>query len=117
MNRRGFLQSILIAAAAPAIVRADRLMRIIPQETTLFVPNSEPVLLVADRIFSATDFLGGWPGMDVALLMRQRLEEAARRRGKVHDLNIMFDKFARSDGTHRLQAVATFNREVPIYHD
>ena len=30
MNRRGFLGSILAAAAAPAIVRADSLMRIRP---------------------------------------------------------------------------------------
>lgn len=35
MNRRGFLGSILVAAAAPAIVRADALMRVVPLETTL----------------------------------------------------------------------------------
>lgn len=33
MNRRGFLGSILAAAVAPAIVRADSLMRIVPRET------------------------------------------------------------------------------------
>jgi hypothetical protein len=33
MNRRGFLGSILALAAAPAIVRADSLMRIVPVET------------------------------------------------------------------------------------
>ena len=33
MNRRGFLGAILAAAAAPAIVRADSLMRIVPRET------------------------------------------------------------------------------------
>ncbi len=32
MNRRGFLGSILAACAAPAIVRADALMRILPKE-------------------------------------------------------------------------------------
>lgn len=32
MNRRGFLGAILAAAAAPAIVRADSLMRIVPRE-------------------------------------------------------------------------------------
>lgn len=32
MNRRGFLGAILAAAVAPAIVRADSLMRIIPRE-------------------------------------------------------------------------------------
>jgi hypothetical protein len=35
MNRRGFLGSILALAAAPAIVRADSLMRIVPVETTI----------------------------------------------------------------------------------
>lgn len=35
MNRRGFLGGILAAACAPAIVRADSLMRIIPRETRL----------------------------------------------------------------------------------
>ena len=33
MNRRGFLTSILALGAAPAIVRADSLMRIVPRET------------------------------------------------------------------------------------
>ena len=35
MNRRGFLGSILALGAAPAIVRADSLMRIVPRETLL----------------------------------------------------------------------------------
>ena len=33
MNRRGFLTSCLALCAAPAIVRADSLMRIVPRET------------------------------------------------------------------------------------
>ena len=33
MNRRGFIGAILAASAAPAIVRADALMRIVPRET------------------------------------------------------------------------------------
>lgn len=35
MNRRGFLGACLAVCAAPAIVRADSLMRIIPKKTTL----------------------------------------------------------------------------------
>src|SRR5690349_5897100 len=38
MNRRGFLGTILAACAAPAIVRADSLMRIIPVETKVLAP-------------------------------------------------------------------------------
>ena len=37
MNRRSFISSIIAAAAAPAIVRADSLMRIVPMETIVAV--------------------------------------------------------------------------------
>lgn len=44
MNRRQFLAGgmggILLAAIAPAIVRADSLMRIVPRETTIIQPPS-----------------------------------------------------------------------------
>ena len=36
MNRRGFLTSILAAGVAPAIVRADSLMRIVPMDAAFF---------------------------------------------------------------------------------
>jgi hypothetical protein len=38
MNRRGFLGSILALGAAPAIVRADSLMRLIPRDLSLLLP-------------------------------------------------------------------------------
>lgn len=37
MNRRGFLGSILALGAAPAIVRADSLMRIIPRDIGILI--------------------------------------------------------------------------------
>lgn len=37
MNRRGFLSSCLALAAAPAIVRADSLMRIVPREAGVLI--------------------------------------------------------------------------------
>lgn len=39
MNRRGFLGSILALGAAPAIVRADALMRIVPRDATVIAPE------------------------------------------------------------------------------
>lgn len=48
-TRRSFLGSILALGAAPAIVRADALMRVVPRETTL---------LADDVIFSSVDFEG-----------------------------------------------------------
>jgi hypothetical protein len=48
VNRRGFLGSMLALAAAPAIVRADSLMRIVSLETTvLAAPLAEPGLTEA----------------------------------------------------------------------
>lgn len=40
MNRRGFLGAMLAACAAPAIVRVDSLMRIVPVETQIILPDS-----------------------------------------------------------------------------
>lgn len=47
-TRRGFLGSILALGAAPAIVRADALMRVVPVGTL--------VLNAADVTWSAVDF-------------------------------------------------------------
>lgn len=51
MNRRNFLTSMLAACAAPAIVRADSLMRIMPRDATMLteaqfislLPPSDPL--------------------------------------------------------------------------
>lgn len=49
LTRRGFLSTILAAAVAPAIVRADSLMRIVPRDATIIFPacatNKSTVLL------------------------------------------------------------------------
>lgn len=40
MNRRQFMQGILATACAPAIVRADSLMRIVARDTTIVLPEN-----------------------------------------------------------------------------
>lgn len=59
MNRRGFLQACLAACVAPAIVRADALMRVIPNDELIFTATSidwtislEPDLRVAPEFDS-----------------------------------------------------------------
>lgn len=47
MDRRGFIGSILVACAAPAIVRADSLMRIIPMDTKV-VPYGGATFYIED---------------------------------------------------------------------
>jgi hypothetical protein len=49
-TRRGFLGAMLAACAAPAIVRADSLMRVIPTETEILLP--EPKRIVHPSEFS-----------------------------------------------------------------
>ena len=44
INRRGFLSSILALGAAPAIVRADSLMRIVSRDTTVVRFGGESLL-------------------------------------------------------------------------
>lgn len=54
MNRRGFLKAMLAAAAAPAIVRAESLMKIyVPPEPKLFVPSDS---IVQGMEFGKNDF-------------------------------------------------------------
>lgn len=66
MNRRGFLKSMLVAGTAPAIVRADSLMRIIPRETEIITSGfgmagikTEGTELVYDSRYG----LLLWPGI------------------------------------------------------
>lgn len=51
MNRRGFLGYILALGAAPAIVRADSLMRIIPKEQYVWTQVVEPLVIVNPENF------------------------------------------------------------------
>lgn len=44
MDRRGFIGSILAAATAPAIVRADSLMRIVPRDMDVWIGAYHPLL-------------------------------------------------------------------------
>lgn len=60
MNRRGFLGSILAAAAAPAIVRADSLMRIVPRDIVIDLAPADTGLTLfwkGDAVFT-----GGFTG-------------------------------------------------------
>ena len=50
MDRRGFLRGIIAAAAAPAIVRADSLMRIVPREATIAVPTVKNGLMTLEMM-------------------------------------------------------------------
>lgn len=45
VDRRGFLKAILAAAAAPAVVRADSLMKVIPRNVEVFTWHQEPIVI------------------------------------------------------------------------
>lgn len=48
LTRRGFLGSILALAAAPAIVRADSLMRVVPRDTGVLLLNGGALVETVD---------------------------------------------------------------------
>jgi hypothetical protein len=63
LDRRGFLTGILAACAAPAIVRADSLMRIVPRNTLVFHPDSFSLVIPGN---SQWIFGGEWtPELDL----------------------------------------------------
>lgn len=67
ITRRGFLKGMLLAGVAPAIVRADSLMRLIPTETTII--ESSGFGLAAIKKEGASVLYDGctpqnlWPGV------------------------------------------------------
>ena len=65
MNRRGFLAGILSLGVAPAIVRADSLMKIVPRNVELLLPYSEDITINQMRDL---DFYDGiqWSQRDLA---------------------------------------------------
>jgi hypothetical protein len=62
VNRRSFLQNCLALAAAPAIVRADSLMRIMPRSTALIMPELVPPI-TTEAIYQGTYAKLLWPGV------------------------------------------------------
>lgn len=121
MNRRGFLQTIIATATAPAIVRADSLMRVIPQETTLYVPETGPIILVPGRMVASTTRPGGrWPSMAETLSMQPLLERGIRRNhGRIRDLRYIHERMVGplADDERKVRVIALFNEEVRVGSD
>lgn len=82
MTRRGFLSSILALCAAPAIVRADSLMRIVPRET-LIVPSGM-AMMMADQIRVRQ-------ALTMEMITREVLRIAHEKIAFVDSLNRQFD--------------------------
>jgi hypothetical protein len=62
-TRRGFLGSILALGVAPAIVRADSLMRIVPRETTILSAVDHRMLPPGTVTYLDGMFFMAQPGM------------------------------------------------------
>lgn len=84
VNRRGFLGSILLAGVAPAIVRADSLMRIVPIET-LVEQVDVTDLVIASRM----------PGnslLSIDMITREALKIAHEKFAFLKELNAETDR-------------------------
>ena len=72
LNRRGFIGSILALGAAPAIVRADSLMRVVARDTSV---SRLPLDLIMD--FSGGEYsMAAQCGARIALIKEMVLKEA-----------------------------------------
>lgn len=77
MTRRGFLGAILATATAPAIVRADSLMRIVPRGAVVLDPYFDSVVRYAEYGFGTSDFtIEVWMNFDH--INEVRITSAAR---------------------------------------
>lgn len=67
ISRRGFIKGMLLASVAPAIVRADSLMRLIPTETTIIESSGFGLAAVkkegASIIYDGCNAGNLWPGV------------------------------------------------------
>jgi hypothetical protein len=50
MNRRSFLQSILAVGIAPAVVRAESLMKMVRRESGLVVPSGMELMMAEEQV-------------------------------------------------------------------
>lgn len=55
MNRRSFIGSILALSSAPAIIRADSLMRIVPREPWFLVGERGPEIMTFEAARKVAD--------------------------------------------------------------
>lgn len=74
LKRRGFLQAILALGVAPAIVRADSLMRVIPVDTALELPYRQGEL----GVYQNTLFIGQDTSLAARVWSRALFQEVQR---------------------------------------
>lgn len=125
MDRRDFLtfglRGILLAATAPAIVRAESLMKIASPERFIILPNSAPILLIPGQFSVAHDYRGFDQGRNIALTAMVNWigrDHAKRTYGKVREIQIFEDQvFDPNSGITRSRAKVQFLREVMKYSE
>lgn len=116
MTRRGFLQSCLVLAAAPAIVRADSLMRIIPREVSLYVPNRGMVILVPKVVMASMAGIEAYDPrglIDIQGGAMKALKDSLRYYD-ARDVQIYCDTGRGNRGERICTATARFNECVPV---
>lgn len=64
MNRRNFLQGILAAGVAPAFVRSESLMLLVPRQKEVITLSEEALMQIITEIKPTSNFARIlWPGL------------------------------------------------------
>lgn len=101
MDRRGFLGAMLAACAAPAIVRADSLMRIVPRDALIFHPDEFGLAIHGNRLLT------------IEQIVRESLRIAHQNMNFIGAINRGFDEsFSNSDRTIAFKAANRYINDV-----
>lgn len=116
MNRRGFIGSILAVCVAPAIVRADSLMRIVPRDLTLLLTPAERLAMNPLAWAGAIREWSGWDIRTDAKITRFDVV-VANASGSYEQLgvDITEDPSLRPTSIHREMALEVLKRRAAEY--
>lgn len=97
MNRRSFLSSCLALAAAPAIVRADSLMRIVPRDVEVLTASSQDFVIDMEWLDGVTYEAGQIAQMAsfTELVTRTLREHSAEIRASIEGHNALLKNMQR----------------------
>lgn len=103
-TRRGFLQACLALCVAPAIVRADSLMRVVPRDTTVLTAMEVSITIDQLREVVPTYYRGNFTQLVRETFLKHR-EQIAQNVQLSNSILKKYDQFIQVDDNDSLVIV------------